>query len=51
MATVPTRGEATLYGRIGDAFAYLCLLALVGLTTYALIRGRRTVAVSRPVSV
>jgi apolipoprotein N-acyltransferase len=49
-AAIPTRGQTTVYGRIGDAFAYLCLLALAGLTTYALIRGRRTVAVGRPVS-
>lgn len=35
VADVPTRGVPTLYTRIGDAFAYACALALLGLTVAA----------------
>ncbi len=45
-AQVPTRGVQTIYGRIGDAFAYLCVLGLVGLATLG-FANRRRVGVSR----
>jgi apolipoprotein N-acyltransferase len=47
VAQVPTQGVNTVYGRVGDAFAYLCLLVLAGLTAYAYLRGRRTTTVAR----
>ena len=40
VADVPTRGVATIYARIGDVFAYLCLAVLVLLCAAALVRGR-----------
>ncbi|MGV4981207.1 nitrilase-related carbon-nitrogen hydrolase [Streptomyces sp. NRAIS4] len=41
VAYVPVRGVTTLYGRIGDTFAWLCLIALALLTAAAVIRPRR----------
>ena len=40
VADVPTHGAATLYGRIGDTFAYLCVAALLAAGAAAL-GGRR----------
>lgn len=40
VADVPTHGVPTLYTRIGDAFAYGCLLALLGLTAATWLRPR-----------
>ena len=37
---LPVRGRATIYARIGDAFAWLCLAGLVLLTAVALVRRR-----------
>ena len=37
MTTIPTRGVRTIYSRIGDAFAYLCVAGLVFLASLALI--------------
>jgi apolipoprotein N-acyltransferase len=37
VAYVPTRRVPTLYNIIGDAFAYACILALVGFLMYALL--------------
>lgn len=44
VADVPTRGVATIYSRIGDAVAYVCLALLVALCAATLItsRSRRT---------
>lgn len=39
VAQVPTRGTTTVYARIGDAFAWLCALGLIGLCAAALRRG------------
>jgi apolipoprotein N-acyltransferase len=41
VADVPTRGVATIYPRIGDAFAYLCLALLVLAGTASLFAARR----------
>jgi apolipoprotein N-acyltransferase len=35
LTNIPTRGVNTIYSRIGDLFAYLCLAALVLLTVRA----------------
>jgi apolipoprotein N-acyltransferase len=47
VTAVPTRGVATIYGRIGDLFAYLCVVGLAALGVYAVARGRRSEAVDR----
>jgi len=44
IADLPIRGVATLYGRIGDAFAYLCAAALVALAAWS----RRKIAARGP---
>jgi apolipoprotein N-acyltransferase len=41
VADVPTRGVATIYPRIGDAVAYLCVALLVALGAAAFIASRR----------
>ena len=41
VADVPTRGVATIYPRIGDAVAYLCIALLVALGAAAFIASRR----------
>jgi apolipoprotein N-acyltransferase len=41
VADVPTRGVATIYPRIGDAVAYLCVALLVVLGAAAFIASRR----------
>jgi len=38
LASIPTRGVVTIYGRVGDAFAYLCAIGLVLLSGWALVR-------------
>lgn len=38
VATVPTHGVGTIYGRIGDTFAYLCAAGLVFLAVWAFVR-------------
>jgi apolipoprotein N-acyltransferase len=47
VAAVPTRGVATLYARIGDSFAYLCILGLVVLAGAALFRRRALATMHR----
>lgn len=44
VVSVPTRGVPTLYARIGNSFAYLCGMALIGLAVAA-ARGARARAV------
>lgn len=46
MASIPTQGVSTIYGRFGDWFAYLCLLGLAALGAYALVRRRSVPAES-----
>ncbi|OLZ63063.1 nitrilase [Streptomyces sp. IMTB 2501] len=41
VANVPVRGGTTVYDRVGDTFAWLCLGALAALTVTALVRPRR----------
>lgn len=41
LTTIPTRGVTTLYSRIGDAFAYLCVAGLVYLAGQAFVRRKR----------
>ncbi|MFI9250959.1 nitrilase-related carbon-nitrogen hydrolase [Streptomyces sp. NPDC053069] len=43
VAYVPVRGVTTVYDRVGDTFAWLCLAALAALTGTALVRPRRPV--------
>jgi apolipoprotein N-acyltransferase len=40
LADLPARGVATLYGRLGDWFAWLCGLATLGLVGWGLVRRR-----------
>lgn len=40
VAYVPTRGTQTVYGAIGDLFAWLCLISLTGLIAVAIRVGR-----------
>jgi apolipoprotein N-acyltransferase len=37
LTTVPTRGTTTLYSRIGDIFAYLCLAGLAAVVVLAIV--------------
>jgi apolipoprotein N-acyltransferase len=41
VAYVPVHGATTVYGRVGDAFAWLCLTALAALAATAVLRPRR----------
>ncbi|MET9072584.1 nitrilase-related carbon-nitrogen hydrolase [Streptomyces sp. NPDC004232] len=41
VAYVPVRGVTTVYDRIGDTFAWLCLATLAALTATAVVRPRR----------
>ncbi|MFD9633220.1 nitrilase-related carbon-nitrogen hydrolase [Streptomyces violascens] len=41
VAYVPTRGVTTIYDRIGDTFAWLCLSGVAALTAVAVVRSRR----------
>ncbi len=41
VAYLPTRRAPTVYNRIGDAFAYVCVLTLTGLIMYALLYRRK----------
>jgi apolipoprotein N-acyltransferase len=43
LTTVPTRGVRTVYSRIGDLFAYLCVAGLISLAGWALFRRRQAV--------
>jgi apolipoprotein N-acyltransferase len=38
LAQIPTRGTATIYSRLGDWFAWLCVLAVLTLTAFAWAR-------------
>ncbi|MFF5205311.1 nitrilase-related carbon-nitrogen hydrolase [Streptosporangium sp. NPDC000396] len=38
VVSVPTRGTWTVYGLVGDLFAWLCVASVVGLTIFALFR-------------
>ena len=40
-AHVPTKGISTLYGRIGDLFAWLCCLTLFGIISLSIIKNLR----------
>jgi apolipoprotein N-acyltransferase len=44
LTNIPTRGVRTIYSRIGDLFAYLCLAALVLLTVRAFANRKRPAA-------
>ncbi|MCO5998247.1 nitrilase-related carbon-nitrogen hydrolase [Actinoallomurus rhizosphaericola] len=43
VADVPTRGVTTVYDLVGDAFAWLCLLAVAALTILGIVRPYRHV--------
>jgi apolipoprotein N-acyltransferase len=43
LTTIPTRGVRTVYSRIGDLFAYLCVAGLILLTGWALSRRKYAV--------
>jgi apolipoprotein N-acyltransferase len=42
-AAVPTQGRSTVYARIGDVFAYLCLALLIAFVPVAVRRRRTTI--------
>ena len=44
LTTVPTRGVRTVYSRIGDLFAYLCVAGLLVLTGRALFHRKQAVS-------
>jgi apolipoprotein N-acyltransferase len=48
LITVPTRGVTTIYGRIGDLFAYLCVVGLIFLAGWAFVRHERPAPLARP---
>ena len=53
VADVPTHGVHTIYATIGDLFAWLCIIGLLGLIGLAVLQGRRrrsaaTTATSAP---
>jgi apolipoprotein N-acyltransferase len=48
ITSVPTRGVTTVYSRIGDLFAYLCVAGLVFLTGWAFLRRPRTPVTAPP---
>jgi apolipoprotein N-acyltransferase len=41
VAYVPTHGVRTIYGAVGDLFAWLCLLGLLAFIGLAITRRRR----------
>jgi apolipoprotein N-acyltransferase len=47
---IPTRGVTTIYSRIGDLFAYLCVLGLIVLTVCALIPRKQSITAARKTS-
>jgi len=47
IANVPTQGVATVYDKVGDLFAYLCVLGLVGLAGWAFAHRREAATVKR----
>jgi apolipoprotein N-acyltransferase len=51
VATMPVQAVPTLYSRIGDVFAWLAIVALIGLTVRAIFGRRTTIRFSRPQSV
>ena len=51
VAAIPTQGVPTIYARIGDSFAYLCVVGLVILAGVALSRQRVMTAASLGVPV
>ena len=47
MTTIPTHGVTTVYSRIGDIFAYLCVAGLLLLAALAYLRRKQPAAVSQ----
>ncbi len=47
-AAVAGQGVPTLYARIGDAFAWLCVIGFVGLSLWAVVVGRRVRPLAQP---
>jgi apolipoprotein N-acyltransferase len=47
MTTIPIRGVTTIYSRIGDAFAYLCVAGLAFLVGQAFLRRKRFAAMAQ----
>jgi apolipoprotein N-acyltransferase len=45
LTTIPVRGVRTVYSRIGDLFAYLCVAGLIFLTGWALFHRKQAVSV------
>ncbi len=48
MTTIPTRGVTTIYSRIGDLFAYLCVLGLMILAGWTFIGREQPALVVQP---
>ncbi len=38
---IPTKGVTTIYSRIGDVFAWLCIAGLIALLVWVAVLGRR----------
>jgi apolipoprotein N-acyltransferase len=47
LASIPTHGVTTIYSRIGDVFAYLCVLGLIFLAGWAFVRRGQPAAVAQ----
>jgi apolipoprotein N-acyltransferase len=47
VADLPLYSLQTVYSRIGDSFAYLCIAALVLLTAWAMLRRKQAAPVSK----
>jgi apolipoprotein N-acyltransferase len=48
MTAIPIRGVTTIYSRIGDVFAYLCVAGFIFLTSWAFIRRRQPALIVHP---
>ena len=41
IADLPTQGVTTVYSRIGDLFAWLCVAGFLGLIVFAIVNRKR----------
>ena len=47
ISSVPTRGVTTIYSRVGDLFAYLCVTGLIFIAGLAFLRREQPATVAR----
>jgi apolipoprotein N-acyltransferase len=50
IAYIPTKGVTTIYSRIGDLFAWLCMAGLVAAIGWVLVRRKAAKAPHKPTS-